>query len=61
MTTSVSARRQVPWRALLPVAVGVGVALLPVPSGLAPQAWQYFALFVAVVVGLVLEPVPAAG
>jgi L-tartrate/succinate antiporter len=61
MTTSVPALRRVPWRALLPVAAGVGVALVPVPSGLAPQAWHYFALFVAVVVGLVLEPVPAAG
>ena len=49
------------WRALLPVTVGVAVALVPVPPGLAPNAWRYFALFFAVVVGLVVEPVPAAG
>lgn len=49
------------WRATLPAVAGIGVALVPVPPGLAPDAWRYFALFVAVVVGLVLEPVPAAG
>ncbi len=49
------------WRATLPAVAGIGVALAPVPPGLAPDAWRYFALFVAVVVGLVLEPVPAAG
>lgn len=42
------------------VAVGVVLALLPVPAGLEPSAWNYFALFVAVVVGLILEPIPAA-
>jgi L-tartrate/succinate antiporter len=44
-----------------PIAVGAGIALLPVPAGLTPSAWRYFALFAAVVLGLVLEPVPAAG
>jgi L-tartrate/succinate antiporter len=53
--------RRVPWSAVLPIAVGVGLALLPPPPGLAPAAWRYFALFAAVVVGLVLEPIPAAG
>jgi L-tartrate/succinate antiporter len=56
-----SVLRRVPWRVLLPVVAGVGVALAPAPSGLTPAAWHYFALFVAVVFGLVLEPVPAAG
>ncbi|HEY3383576.1 MAG TPA: anion permease [Vicinamibacterales bacterium] len=53
--------RWLPWRVLLPVAVGVGVALVPAPSGLTLSAWRYFALFAAVAVGLVVEPVPAAG
>jgi L-tartrate/succinate antiporter len=56
-----SVLRRVAWRVLLPVAAGVGLALAPVPAGLTPSAWRYFALFAAVVVGLVLEPVPAAG
>jgi citrate:succinate antiporter/L-tartrate/succinate antiporter len=49
------------WRAAAPVAVWLVLALVPVPAGLAPNAWRYFALFAAVVVGLVLEPIPAAG
>jgi L-tartrate/succinate antiporter len=34
--------------------------VLPTPVGLETDAWRYFALFVAVLVGLVLEPIPAA-
>jgi len=48
------------WKAVVPLAVGVLLALLPVPGGLSSSAWLYFSLFVAVVVGLVLEPLPAA-
>jgi citrate:succinate antiporter/L-tartrate/succinate antiporter len=40
--------------------VGLALALVPVPTGLEWNAWTYFALFAAVVVGLVLEPIPAA-
>src|SRR6185436_11702707 len=46
------------WRALAPVAVVL--ALLPAPSGLPQHAWYYFAIFVGVIVGLVLEPLPGA-
>lgn len=50
-----------PWFKLaIVVLVGVVIALLPPPAGLAPYAWYYFALFAAVIVGLILEPVPAA-
>jgi L-tartrate/succinate antiporter len=45
---------------LLAILVGAIVAMLPVPEGLKPSAWYFFALFCAVVVGLVLEPIPAA-
>jgi L-tartrate/succinate antiporter len=46
---------------LLPVAVAVTIALLPVPANLKPNAWYYFALFIGVIVGLMLEPIaPAA-
>lgn len=48
------------WRWAVPVAIGVILALLPPPTGLAPHAWHFFALFTAVVASLVLEPVPPA-
>lgn len=34
--------------------------LLPSPQGLEPGAWQYFGIFLAVIVALVLEPIPPA-
>ena len=49
------------WRAGIPLAVGVAIALLPAPAGLAPDAWYYFAAFAAVVLALITEPIPAAG
>src|SRR5258708_8927511 len=48
------------WRALATVAIIVILALLPVPSGLAPYAWYFFSIFVGVIVGLILEPLPGA-
>jgi L-tartrate/succinate antiporter len=40
--------------------VWAGLASMAVPAGLKPAAWHYFALFAAVIVGLILEPIPAA-
>src|SRR6476660_9726139 len=48
------------WKAILPIAVGLGILLLPIPEGLKPNAWYYFALFTAVIIALILEPIPAA-
>ena len=48
------------WKALVPIAVGAVLLLLPIPEGLKPNAWYYFALFVAVIIALILEPIPAA-
>jgi L-tartrate/succinate antiporter len=45
-------------RSIPPVAVGLALALLPTPTGLEPRAWYYFALFAAVIVGIITEPVP---
>ncbi len=53
-------RRRLPWSVAVPLAVGVLIALLPVPPGLEVRAWHYFALFAAVMLALVLEPLPAA-
>ena len=45
-------------RSLVPLALGAVVLLIPTPSGLTPAAWHYFALFVAVIGGLITEPIP---
>ena len=45
---------------LVPLAIGAAIALTPVPSGLPPNAWYYFALFTAVIVAIIAEPFPGA-
>lgn len=52
--------KSIPWKAILPVLIAIVVALIPAPEGLAPHAWYYFAIFLGVIVGLILEPLPAA-
>src|SRR5689334_24328253 len=48
------------WKFILPLAVAAGLALLPPPSGLAPHAWNFFAIFAGVIVALMVEPLPGA-
>ncbi|MGQ4877372.1 anion permease [Billgrantia sp. LNSP4103-1] len=48
------------WKALAPLLVALLVALLPVPVGLPPHAWYFFAIFLGCVVGLIFEPLPGA-
>ncbi len=49
------------WRRwAVPVAIGVVLALIPVPAGLPQNAWYFFSLFAGIVAALVLEPVPPA-
>jgi L-tartrate/succinate antiporter len=47
-------------RAAVPIAVGAAIAILPVPDGLTPDAWRYFALFVTIITAIITEPMPAA-
>lgn len=47
-------------KVLVPIAIGVAIAIAPVPEGLSQHAWWYFALFVAVIVGIITEPLPPA-
>ena len=47
-----------PWRALLPIAVVIALALAPAPEGLPQHAWYFFAIFAGVIVGLMVEPLP---
>ena len=49
---------ELPWRALLPVAVTLVLALMPAPGGLPQHAWYFFAIFAGVIVGLMVEPLP---
>ncbi|HEY1846759.1 MAG TPA: DASS family sodium-coupled anion symporter [Buttiauxella sp.] len=44
----------------LPVIVAVLLLFVPVPTGLSPYAWHFFAIFVGVIVGLIFEPLPGA-
>ena len=48
------------WKWLVPIGLGIVLRLIPAPAGLAPVAWHYFALFVAVIAALVTEPLPGA-
>ncbi len=45
---------------IIPVAVLLVFWIIPAPQGLSAQAWHFMAVFMAVVVGLIVEPVPAA-
>ena len=47
------------WKLLAPLVVMGVMFLIPVPDGMPPQAWHYFAVFVAMIVGMILEPIPA--
>lgn len=47
-------------RLLLPLAIGVVIAIAPVPDGLALRTWLYFALFVTVIAAIITEPIAPA-
>jgi len=48
------------WRAVVPVLMGALVALIPPPRDLSPNAWSCFALFTAVIIALITEPIPGS-
>ncbi|GAV22271.1 anion permease [Carboxydothermus pertinax] len=45
-------------RALLTCAVGLAIWFSPVPTGLDPKAWHLLAIFVATIIGFILQPLP---
>lgn len=45
-------------KGLLVILVGVIIWFIPVPAGLKPQAWQLFSIFVATILGFILQPIP---
>lgn len=40
------------------LAVGAAIWFIPVPAGLKPVAWKLFAIFVATILGFILQPLP---
>ncbi|HEY9465246.1 MAG TPA: anion permease, partial [Vicinamibacterales bacterium] len=48
------------YELIIPLAIGLVIALVPVPAGLSVNAWRYFALFATVIVALITEPIPPA-
>jgi L-tartrate/succinate antiporter len=47
-------------RCAAPFIVWLAIAILPRPAGLSDNAWNYLGLFTAVIVALILEPLPPA-
>jgi len=48
------------WKVAAPLLLWLVINLIHVPAGLTPAAWHYFATFAAVILALILEPIPAA-
>src|SRR3954449_823132 len=51
-------RVTIKWKMLAPLAVWLAIYLIPVPAGLNANQWHYFAVFAAVITGLILESMP---
>jgi citrate:succinate antiporter/L-tartrate/succinate antiporter len=49
---------KVTWKTIAPLGVWLAIYLSPIPPGLNANQWHYFAIFAAVIVGLVLESMP---
>ena len=49
---------KITWKHFAPLVVGLIIALIPPPAGLPQYAWYYFAIFAAVIIGLMFEPLP---
>lgn len=46
--------------AIIPLAIGAAIAIMPAPEGLPVNAWRYFALFTTVIAALITEPIAPA-
>ena len=49
---------KITWRTIAPLAIWLALYLTPVPAGLNANQWHYFAIFAAVIAGLILESMP---
>jgi anion transporter len=46
------------WKTFAPLGIWLVLYLVPVPAGLVANQWHYFAVFAAVIAGLILESMP---
>src|SRR5437763_13630273 len=53
------ASQKITWRTVAPLGIWLAIYLVPAPAGLNANQWHYFALFAAVIAGLILESMPA--
>ncbi len=52
------AQGKISWKTFAPVVVWLVLYLIPVPAGLNANQWHYFAIFAAVITGLILKSMP---
>lgn len=51
---------RISFKVIIPIAILMLFWFIPAPEGLSIQAWHFLAIFFAVIVGLIVEPIPAA-
>jgi len=51
---------RITWKTIAPLGIWLALYLIPVPAGLNANQWHYFAIFAAVITGLILESMPVA-
>jgi len=49
---------KITWKTVAPLGIWLAIYLVPVPDGLNASQWHYFAVFAAVIAGLILESMP---
>ena len=49
---------KITWKTVAPLGIWLAIYLVPVPAGLNANQWHYFAVFAAVIAGLILESMP---
>ena len=49
---------KITWRTVAPLGIWLAIYFVPAPAGLNANQWHYFALFAAVIAGLILESMP---
>ncbi|MBK1964157.1 DASS family sodium-coupled anion symporter [Campylobacter novaezeelandiae] len=48
------------WKLFLPIIIAVVFYFIPTPEGLSNNSWLYLSIFIGLIIGLMLEPIPPA-